>query len=322
MMIEWECGDIAERETLHCLLPQENRYKVSRYEVFPSKYPDIIVEKQFNCDMDINICTEDKAMQFIQEFELNTNTRYNKFKSDFKASQWSDKVEISGSRKCQHNIRQRINLVTGEYRKEKTKGKNQHCKSMISFSLKKHTCQGDNCEEFPLHVRLKYRHSHNIDTTIADSYHPVSTQTKLRFQEYFESGLSAAAAWRHHKSNLREEYQEKYADIEANRAFCPDYTWVQHEHTKYLHMKFGTLDGPDAMLRAKNIAEKYNTENGSEYVKVVQREDGHYYIVIVDQLHRRVHEVNIYIIYFVWPRNYHPSAHKLLRRCPSHRNNQ
>ena len=112
-----------------------------------------------------------------------------------------------------------------------------------------------------------------------------------------------AAAWRHHKSNLREEYKDKYADIEANRAFCPDYTWVQNEHTKYLHMKFGTLDGPDAMVRAKNIAEKYNTENGSDYVKVVQREDGHYYIVIVDQLHRRVHEVNIYLSILSVPAN-------------------
>ena len=68
-MIKWECGDIAERETLQCLLPQENRYKVSRYAVFPSKYPDIIVEKQFKVDMYVNICNEDRAMEWIEEFE-------------------------------------------------------------------------------------------------------------------------------------------------------------------------------------------------------------------------------------------------------------
>ena len=319
-MIEWECGDIAERETLHCLLPQENRYKVSRYEVFPSKYPDIIVEKQFKVDMDVNICNEDRAMEWIEEFESNTNTTYNKSHADRKSSQWSDTVEASGSRKCHHNVKKLRNLVTGEYKKDLSKGKNQNCKSTIKFTLKKHTCQGENCEAFPLNIKMNYRHSHNIDTTIADSFHPVSSETKLRFQEYFESGLSAAAAWRQHKSNLREEYKEKYADIEANRAFSPDYPWVQNAHTKFLHMKFGTLDGPDAMVRAKNIADEYNRENGSEYVKVVQREDGHYYVVIVDQLHRRVHEVNIYIIYLVWPRNYHPSARKLLTRCPSHLN--
>ena len=63
--------------------------------------------------------------------------------------------------------------------------------------------------------------------------------------------------------------------------------------------KYGTIDGPDALKRAIDHADKFNaehpTEDGKKMVVVHQRPDGHVIIAICNELERRVHEVSINI---------------------------
>ena len=296
-IIHWDCDvDPDNKQILQSLLPQQYQYQVSKFLVYPSKHPEIIVESQFYSDFDVRACGINQVNEFLTQFQKTTSTTYNKSKADVDSSKWSNTVEFSGFRKCHHLVKKQINLLTGQIKKDKTPGKNQNCKSRLKFTLKKHNCQGqDDCQEFALNIKLDYQHSHNIDCSQANSFHPVAPETKIKFQEYFESGLSASAAFDRHKAYLREKY-ENYNIISSNRSLLPDYPWIFNAHTAWLKWRFGTLDGPDSMLRTKTIIDKLNAENGctpgKEYVKMIQRPDGHYIVCIVDQFHRRIHEVN------------------------------
>ena len=101
---------------------------------------------------------------------------------------------------------------------------------------------------------------------------PVSHDTKNMFIQYFSEGQSAASALHSHKAYLKETFKEDYTRISANRAFCPDYAV-----------------GPESMQKAHEYCQQYNTRHGKELARVVQKENGHYFVVILDNFILRAH---------------------------------
>ena len=81
-------------------------------------------------------------------------------------------------------------------------------------------------------------------------------ETKLKFLELFATGVSASTAYHTHRANLREQNPDNFARVLCDRSVSPDFPWVCNFHQKYTLEKFGSIDGPDAMLRAIQHAEK------------------------------------------------------------------
>ena len=148
-IIHWDCDvDPDKKQILQSLLPQQYQYQVSKFLVYPSKHPEIIVESQFYSDFDVRACGINQVNEFLAQFQETTSTTYNKSKADIDSSKWSNTVEYSGFRKCHHLVKKQINVLTGQIKKDKTPGKNQNCKSRLKFTLKKHNCQGqDDCQD-------------------------------------------------------------------------------------------------------------------------------------------------------------------------------
>ena len=119
-IIHWDCDvDPDNKQILQSLLPQQYQYQVSKFLVYPSKHPEIIVESQFYSEFDVRACGINQVNEFLTQFQKTTSTTYNKSKADVDSSKWSNTVEFSGFRKCHHLVKKQINLLTGQIKKDR-----------------------------------------------------------------------------------------------------------------------------------------------------------------------------------------------------------
>ena len=86
---------------LEDILPKGHEYKILSFHVI--KRSDIIGETQFNMSCRITITNIEQWNYWFQEFCSLSGTSYNKSKSD---KEGTNKVKLSGNRKCIHNVKQ------------------------------------------------------------------------------------------------------------------------------------------------------------------------------------------------------------------------
>ena len=291
------------------MLPQDNKYEINFFKVLPkpkkkgdtNAAPDTCNSAQLNCHFKLDTDINDKklAHQWLEEFSSITKTSWNrgnwhKDTDDVNAA----RIIFSARRKCIQNVHKTVNPKTHQMRADQTKGKNQDCPSWLTMKIRKPKDGVD----LSMSVEMVFQHSHPLDAGTALRYHPVAEATKQKFLDLFSSGCTASSAYHTHRANLRQEYPDTYVRVLGDRSLSPDFPWVNNFHSQFMLEKYGTIDGPDALKRAMDHADKFNAEHpaedGKKMVVVHQRPDGHVIIAICNELERRVHEVsiNIYLL--------------------------
>ena len=140
-MITFAKNLIDQEESISQVLGAIFPYEI--YEIFVLEYElvklsNVIGESQFEAKLRINVTEEEKIAQFFEDFGGKSGTSYNITTGDRKASS----VIVSGSRKCEHNVR-RHHLKNGSEHSgpgrqpgaERQPGKNTVCPASLTFSL-------------------------------------------------------------------------------------------------------------------------------------------------------------------------------------------
>ena len=276
-----------KRRVLEDSLPPDEKYSYVVTFFSISESSNIIKESKFSATVNVNVCTTDDLQSFLQDLNSISGVSY---KMNFPDNKNAKSVLSSGSRFCSRNVRKRkLSSDSDDVKKDKTAGKNTNCPSKIKFKLSKHL-HTRNCSGHNLQLQIEHHHNHHIDTAINVRMQPVSNDTKNMFIQYFSEGQSAASAYHSHKAYLEATYKEDYTRISANRAFCPDYAWVSNFSSKFLLDKFGQIVGPEAMQKAHEYCQQYNTLHGKQLAHVVQKDNGHYFVVILDDFILRAHQ--------------------------------
>ena len=179
MDIDWKCcfNDISKRNILEEVLPQDYKYQVIKYNVLrKSKFFN---ESKFEASILVNISDEQNVLNFLEEFQLITNTTYNiGTNSDSKNTKL---VVFSGARKCHHNIQKRGDV------KDLSQGKNTKCQSKCKFKLSRNAVKTN---AYPLEFHIEYSHNHCIESATAMKFLKVNDKTKEKYNELFKQGLT------------------------------------------------------------------------------------------------------------------------------------
>lgn len=81
--------------------------------------------------------------------------------------------------------------------------------------------------DFPLEVRIKNTHNHNLFVAVALGHRDVGKETIESLTRLFEIGHSPTSALCVLKHDLQMQYGERYVRASANREICPDHQFVQ-----------------------------------------------------------------------------------------------
>ena len=161
----------------------------------------------------INITNIEQWNYWFQEFCSLSGTSYNKSKSD---EDGTNKVRLSGNRKCIHNVKQQNVDVNsdkmdsarqGPGRKkgqERVPGKHTSCPSKSSFQLagdklnqsKKSSIEKQkDVQTFPSMVKINYEHNHSINSADALRYRPVGDEVKRELTSAEGIRLTRTKLW-------------------------------------------------------------------------------------------------------------------------------
>lgn len=294
MKFSWKCfkKDIEKRFMLEDILPVNYMYRISSFKL--SHESNIPNESKFEAVISVNICSEVGLKEFFKQLENSSSTEYNIMHGDNRNLQ---KILISGSRKCYHNVRKRTKsgrqgdneVLTNP----KTAGKDTSCPAYLQFKLKKTVehVHNDECSLFPLEVIFHYNHNHSIESANAVKYHNVIDETKDKFTKLFEEGHSASSAYNEYKNYLMKTHGSDYVTVSADRAIMPDYKWVFNYHSLFIEKSFGKINSPEAYEKAVKKVKDYNEKNGDVVCSIEQTDDGETIIAVSDLLSKRVHKV-------------------------------
>ena len=140
-----------KRSILESLLPHKYKYKVLQCDIDDSSKTDIFCEWKFAAKVRINVCTKEQLQEFLKTFQDSTLTEYNSRHSD---NFTTTKFEVTGYRKCHHNVRQ-------QRQGEQRKGQHTECPAKVKFQLEKHQ-HSENCSKMPLEFTITYQHNHAV----------------------------------------------------------------------------------------------------------------------------------------------------------------
>ena len=289
MTIEWNCcsKNVTHRNVLEALLPDSYNYKVHEFNI--EKVSEKANEHQFKACLDINVCTKEDMLTFMELFEFQTKTTYNHTNHSDKTNQKF--LAYSGTRKCVHNPQKRTD------KKDKSAGKNTVCPSKLAFKVRntdEHEHDDDgNCLLFSTNITLEYTHNHSIECASAFKYHKISSSTKEKYESLFKAGHSASSAHRAYKEELQQAHPQNYVKMFADRSILPELRWVFHAHEQYVKTHYGHINSPEAYRLAEERCREYNLKNGDNLSSIHKTDDGHYFVIICDAFSRRVHEVII-----------------------------
>ena len=87
------------------------------------------------------------------------------------------------------------------------------------------------------------------------------------------------------------QYGNKWLEISSKRSINPDRNYVFRLHTTYWSNKFGTINGPEAFIKAKEFIDDYNEKAGDTVATIKQLDNGGVVVCVVDNFMRRVHSV-------------------------------
>ena len=291
----WNCFEqgLDKKRILEDELPGGFSYKVNRFKLI--KESEIPHESKFEAAFMVNICSEEKASEFVKSMETLSGINFNVGHSTKK--NWRHKLL-----KCARKVKVRTNKTNvkvegkgaGSGRAkgvERQPGKNQDCKTSLGITLrpcKEHSDEGG-C--FNLSVELIHDHSHEVESTIAWNFLEVEESARLRLIELFETGLTPARARKAFEEELMAKYGDDWLKVSSKRSINPDTNYVSNLHTKFWQDKFGTINGPDAYQKAKDFIENYNKTSESNIASIMQLENGAVVVAVVDEFSKRVHKV-------------------------------
>ena len=135
-------------------------------------------------------------------------------------------------------------------------------------------------ECFNLSVRLKYDHNHEISSTDAWNFLDVSKETKERFFQLFSDAFSPAKARLAYIAEMKAKLGEsEWFKISAKRSVNPDSGTVSNLYTLFCK-RFGSVNGPDAFLKAAELIERINEKAGERIASIRQLDDKSKTIVV------------------------------------------
>ena len=146
--------------------------------------------------------------EWFDEFCRKSGTSYNKSRSDKRGS--GVKVVVSGWRKCIHNVKYKKTKVAftedegtekkGPGRKkgqDRVPHRNTDCEAVLEFQLagtKLHqskssaATKGEDVKNYPMEIKLHYKHNHSINCADALRFRDVGDEAKRRLL-YWNSSL-------------------------------------------------------------------------------------------------------------------------------------
>ena len=92
-------------------------------------------------------------------------------------------------------------------------------------------------KEFPLFFHLNFIHNHQIKRHEYSRFGIVSEETKNRFIQYFESGMTASAAWHANRDEITKNNPDHFHIVLGNGRVSPDYRWPYRfqQHWAIIH---------------------------------------------------------------------------------------
>ena len=233
---------------LNCILPDSYNYHIINFTLLEeSVLPE---ETDFTAEIRVNVKTTEDPFKWISDFERSSRTNYNKETSDRQRS--GVRTIIHGERVCHHkvNTSKRSNVsvdnskATGSGKKlgeARQPGKDTKCDAKFSFSLAgskygKGNSSSKNkfaqIHEYPLYIKLSFRHNHSIISGEALKFSNVSDEAKEAFNKLFEEGLSASGAIAAYREKLRNKIgPEEFIRVSGDHSILPSYSWVFRAYT-------------------------------------------------------------------------------------------
>ena len=278
------------------MLPEERDYHIEDVKIAYENEGEIKYEAIFRT----NITTEKETRSFLEDLYDSTGATYNIKSSD--GDRRGKQSRYYGNRKCIMNVFH--NTQSKDYQRP---GLHRDCPASVRFSLENEkeyhkrdsdekSAQKQIINRFPLQIKLDFQHNHQIYRHEHTRYLNVSEQTKKRFTDLFEDGLTASAAWHAHRSEIS---TNRNAHIMlGNRRICPDYFWAFKFQRKWIEDKLGSFDGIDAYQKVQEFCKKFDETSQKDeklpenerYAKVEQTTEGETVVVIIDAFMRRVHK--------------------------------
>ena len=285
-------------ELLLRLLPKEYEYKINNIKILARS--TILEEQQLKANFVVNICDKDQAEEFVKKFgKVNGSNFRQPRKASRRRGFFGTRFVCCRKVKDQRSSKVADGVGVGQGRRmgaERQKGKGTNCPSQISYKLFKCT-NNDRLEDegcgccFQMHVKLSYNHNHEVTTCDAWNFLEVEEETKKRYFELFESAFSPSKARLAFIAEMKAELgEEEWFKISAKRSLNPDSRTVFHLYTSFCQ-RFGSINGPDAYLKAKELIEKINENAEQKIATIRQLEDTTIVVAVVDELMRRTHEL-------------------------------
>ena len=155
----------------------------------------------------VDVSSKEETLQFLQDLYDKTGTSYN-------IQSGKPDRNGSGSRKCVMNTHHK-NKETNLRRPDLQ----QNCPAWER--IQKKNLQ----KEFPLFFHLNFIHNHQIKRHEYSRFGIVSEETKNRFIQYFESGMTASAAWHANRDEITKNNPDHFHIVLGNGRVSPDYRW-------------------------------------------------------------------------------------------------
>ena len=279
------------------ILPEGREYKLEDWKLCDR--PMVSDDLQFEVEGRVNVRTKEETLLFLEEVYNSTGTSFN-------IQSGKPDRPGRGNRKCVmnvfHNKEKSKNLKRPELQRK--------CPATITYRLDqaKEILARDPPErvakktlerDFPLFFSFKMIHNHQTNRHEHSRFGTVSEETKRRFIELFDEGLTASAAWHAFRDEIVKNNPENYHILLGNRRVVPDYFWPHKFFSKWIEERLGSFEGVDGFKRLKHFVEEFDKRNqdienlpeDQKYAAIEQTEDGQTVVVIIDRFMRRVHSM-------------------------------
>ena len=235
-------------------------------QIFPKEYTYIFDDFRsiasgslsFKTTVYVNIRGEEKAKEWISNFEDSTNTTYRITRG---TKTKGTRLLYKSCRHCQH--KRKKNKKPPKHNKVMNvtqRDKKTNCNSTLLIRV--HSVQNSKVPyvSHPCEIVLHWEHNHSIESAHALSFRPIHEETWLKFWNYFDQGHSPASAKHLHSLNLLLEKEDNIEKVSADRSINPLPRDVYYMYEKWREKSHGK-DNEESMFEL--LEKKVSTYNDS-----------------------------------------------------------
>ncbi|XP_032802305.1 uncharacterized protein LOC116938787 [Petromyzon marinus] len=265
---------------LRPMLPDGFKYKVVSYEDGPAE--------QFCSELRVSIDNKDATLDWIRKFEATSMVTW-RIRHTFPES--GRKNIFKNSYRCQHKTNVRRSLDA----KRTYRTKNTNCPAVMTVILKRLMVVGKSrskdklLPDFPLVVKLTFKHNHPIKAADTLKYRDVAKETREKLLRLFKSGYTPSVARDMMQDDLQLEAADEYSLKASDRSVCPDisfcFSLYYQSFQKVRRMSTGNEMLQDVLRRA----DEYNQELGKECVRMQMIGEQNCVIAVCTPFMARVH---------------------------------